>query len=137
MDGFVDGIKSILSMKRYKAYIAHSFIIWFLYFMMLYMVFFSLDFTKGLGPLAALTTFVMASYGMLAPTQGGIGAWHIMAAISLKLFGVELTDGKFFAFLAHESTNAMILIVGAICLIILPLINRNYNPKSKTKIEVN
>jgi uncharacterized protein (TIRG00374 family) len=129
LNGFIEGIKSVLSMKRYKAYIAHSIFIWLMYFLMLYMIFFSLDFTKNLGGLAALTTFVMASFGMIAPTQGGMGAWHIMAALSLKLFGVELSDGKFFAFLAHESTNLLIVIVGAVCFVLLPFINKGYQPK--------
>jgi glycosyltransferase 2 family protein len=135
MYGFIAGIKSVLSMKRYKAYIAHSIFIWLMYYLMLYAIFFSLNFTKDLGPLAALTTFVMASFGMVAPSQGGIGAWHFMAATALGLFGVGMTDGKFFAFLAHTSTNSLIIILGAICLILLPVVNRNYNPKSKAEID--
>jgi glycosyltransferase 2 family protein len=131
IDGFVDGIRSILSMKRYMAYIAHSFFIWTMYFLMLYVVFFSFDFTKILTPLAGLTTFVFASFGMVAPVQGGIGAWHFMAEKALELYGVESSLGKTFALLAHTSTNALIVLVGAICLIILPIVNRNYTPKSK------
>lgn len=128
--GFVDGIKSVFAMKRYKAYIAHSVLIWLLYFLMLYVTFFSLSFTKDLGPFAALTTFVMASFGMIAPTQGGMGAWHYMAEKALGFFGVESSDGKFFAFLSHESTNGMILVIGAVCLILLPIVNRNYKAKA-------
>jgi glycosyltransferase 2 family protein len=132
--GFIEGIKSIFAMKRYKAYIAHSILIWGLYFLMLYVTFFSLNITKDLGPLAALTTFVMASFGMVAPSQGGIGAWHFMAASALGLFGVDFSDGKFFAFLAHTSTNALIIVLGAICLILLPIINRKYDPKPEMDI---
>lgn len=134
-NGFIDGIKSIFAMKRYKAYIAHSVLIWVLYFLMLYVTFFCLSATKNLGPLAALTTFVMASFGMLAPSQGGIGAWHFMAATTLGLFGVDFSDGKFFAFLSHTSTNLLIIVLGAICLIILPVLNRKYNPKSEIHID--
>jgi uncharacterized protein (TIRG00374 family) len=130
IDGFIEGIKSVLSMKRYKAYIAHSVFIWLMYFLMLYMIFFSLDFTKELGVLAALTTFVMASFGMIAPTQGGMGAWHIMAALSLNLFGVELSDGKFFAFLAHESTNLLVVVLGSVLIALMPFLNRGYKGNS-------
>jgi glycosyltransferase 2 family protein len=132
---FLLGIKSILSMKRYKAYIAHTFFIWFMYFSMLYSMFFSLGFTRHLSPEAGLTTFTMTSFSMVAPVQGGIGAWHFMAEKALSLYGVESADGKLFALLAHSSTNIFIIIVGAICLIILPVVNRNYNPKSKSEIE--
>jgi len=130
LNGFIEGIKSVFAMKRYKAYIAHSVLIWLLYFLMLYVTFFSLSFTKDLGPFAALTTFVMASFGMIAPTQGGMGAWHYMAEKALGFFGVESSDGKFFAFLSHESTNGMILVIGAVCLILLPIVNRNYKAKA-------
>jgi len=129
------GIKSILSMKRYKAYIAHTLFIWIMYFSMLYSMFFSLDFTKHLSPAAGLTTFTMTSFSMVAPVQGGIGAWHFMAEKALSLYGVDSADGKIFALLAHSSTNIFVIIIGAICLIILPVINRSYNPKFKVKTE--
>lgn len=132
---FIEGIKSILSMKRYKEYIAHSIFIWLMYFLMLYCVFFSLKFTSNLGPIAALTTFVMGTLAMLAPVQAGIGAWHFMVEKALFLYGVESADGKIFALLAHTSTNALIIIVGVICIIILPILNRNYIPK-KDKLEL-
>jgi glycosyltransferase 2 family protein len=126
---FAKGIRSILAMRRYKAYIAHSFFIWTMYFLMLYMVFLSLGFTSGLGLLSALTTFVFTSFGMLAPVQGGIGAWHFMAEKALGLYGVESADGKLFALIAHSSMNLFILICGAICIIVIPLVNKGYIPK--------
>ncbi len=132
---FIEGIRSILSMKRYKEYIAHSIFIWLMYFLMLYCVFFSLKFTSHLGPIAGLTTFTMGTLAMLAPVQAGIGAWHFMVEKALLLYGVESADGKIFALLAHTSTNTLIIIVGVICIIILPIINRNYNPK-KNKTEL-
>lgn len=126
LDGFIEGIKSILKMKRYKAYIFHSLFIWLMYFLMLYAMFFSFDFTRNLGPVAALTTFVFSSFGMVAPVQGGIGAWHFMAEKALELYGVEATNGKIFALLAHSAPNIMIIILGVLCIIALPIINRNY-----------
>jgi uncharacterized protein (TIRG00374 family) len=129
---FIQGIKSILAMKRYKAYIFHTFFIWFMYFMMLYVIFFSLDFTRVLKPIAALTTFVLASFGMVAPVQGGIGAWHFMAEKALGLYGIESANGKIFALLAHSTMNLMVIVCGALCLILVPIINRNYKPKNKS-----
>ncbi|MFA9389494.1 MAG: lysylphosphatidylglycerol synthase transmembrane domain-containing protein [Prolixibacteraceae bacterium] len=131
INDFVQGIKSVLAMKRYKAYIGHTIFIWLMYFMMLWMVFYSLDFTRHLGPVAALTTFVMASFGMVAPVQGGIGAWHFMAEKTLGLYGIESANGKLFALLAHTSMNSMVILLGAICVIMVPFVNRNYHPTNK------
>lgn len=130
---FADGIKSVLAIRRYKAYIAHTFFIWTMYFLMLYVVFFSFGFTSHLGPLAGLTTFVLGSFGMVAPVQGGIGAWHFMVEKSLNLYGIESVNGKIFALLAHTSMNVMVIITGVICIILLPVVNRNYKPKEPQK----
>lgn len=133
---FGAGIKSILAMKRYKAYIIHTVFIWTMYFLMLYFYFFSLEFTRHLNIEAALTTFTMTSFSMVAPVQGGIGAWHFMAEQSLLLYGIESANGKLFALLAHSSTNIFVLILGAVCLIILPMVNRKPTPKTAGSIEI-
>jgi uncharacterized protein (TIRG00374 family) len=130
INDFITGIKSIFLMKNYKAYIAHTLFIWLMYFLMLYLYFFSLGFTSDLSPQAALTTFTMTSFSMIAPVQGGIGPWHFMAVQSLSLYGVGTEDGYIFALLAHSCTNIFVLIVGAISLIALPQINKNYSPKN-------
>lgn len=135
-DEFTQGIKSVLSMKKYKAYIAHTIFIWFMYFLMLFFYFYSLDFTRHLPATAALTTFTMTSFSMVAPVQGGIGAWHFMAQQALLLYGINSANGKLFALLAHSCTNIFIVIIGAACLIIMPMVNRDYFPKSKNEVEI-
>jgi len=91
---------------------------------MLYLIFFAFDFTRDLNPIAGLTTFVMASFGMVAPVQGGIGAWHFMAKEALSLYGVANENGIIFAFVAHGSMTIMIIIIGIISMLALPFVNR-------------
>jgi uncharacterized membrane protein YbhN (UPF0104 family) len=91
---------------------------------MLYVVFFAFDFTSNLSPIVGLTTFVMASFGMVAPVQGGIGAWHFMAKEALSLYGVPNENGIIFAFVAHSSMTAMIILLGIISVLVLPFINK-------------
>jgi glycosyltransferase 2 family protein len=119
-----EGFVSIKSIDQKGWFIFHSIAIWVLYYLMLYSVFFAFDFTANLGPVAALTTFVLASFGMVAPVQGGIGAWHFMAIESLALYGVANENAVIFAFVAHASMTVMIIILGIISLLILPFINR-------------
>jgi uncharacterized protein (TIRG00374 family) len=130
---FAEGIKSVFAMKRYKAYIFHTFFIWLMYFAMLYVVFFSFDFTSHLKPITAITTFTAGTYGMVAPVQGGIGAWHFMVQKALEIYGIAPENGKIFALLAHTSMNVMIIILGVICIIALPIVNRNKNIKQETQ----
>ena len=121
---FKEGFISIRSIKRKGWFYFHSVFIWLMYYLMLYCIFFAFDFTKGLGPIAGLTTFVLASFGMVAPVQGGIGAWHFMATEALKLYNVPYENGVIFAFVAHTTTTAMIIIIGLISMMILPFLNR-------------
>ncbi len=118
-----EGFISIRSAEKKGLFFFHSVLIWLLYYLMLYVVFFAFDFTANLNPLAGLTTFVMASFGMVAPVQGGIGAWHFMAKEALSLYGVANENGIIFAFVAHTSMNGMIIIVGLISILLIPFVN--------------
>lgn len=131
-----EGFISIRSIKKKGWFFFHSVAIWILYYLMLYAVFFAFDFTSHLGPIAGLTTFVLASFGMVAPVQGGIGAWHFMAIEALALYGITKTDGVIFAFVAHGAMTAMIIVIGIISVLILPFINRrNLQPVKQVQTE--
>jgi len=121
---FKEGFISIRSIKRKGWFWFHSAFIWFCYYLMLYSIFFAFDFTSNLNPIAGLTTFVFASFGMVAPVQGGMGAWHFMAIEALSLYGVVYENGVIFAFVAHTSMTVMIIFIGLISMLVLPFINR-------------
>lgn len=120
---FAEGFHSIRDIKRKGAFVFHSIFIWVLYYLMLYSVFFSFGFTSHLTPLAGLTIFVLGSFGMVAPVQGGIGAWHFMIIEGLALYGIGKDDGTVFALLAHGSTTITLIVFGLIALLVLPFVN--------------
>ncbi|HNQ38202.1 MAG: flippase-like domain-containing protein [Prolixibacteraceae bacterium] len=124
IDHLKEGIISFRHVRKKGAMVFHSFFIWIMYYLMLYTAFFAFDFTKGLSPLAGLTTFVMGSFGMLAPVQGGLGTWHFMTKESLALYGVSNENGIIFAFVAHTTMNLLLIILGLLSLMALPWANR-------------
>lgn len=124
LNNFAEGLRSFKDMKNKWAFLAHSIFIWVMYYLMLYVIFFSFDFTSHLSAIAGLTTFVLGSYGMVAPVQGGIGAWHFMVMQALMVYGIDKADGMVFALLAHTSMMGMMIILGLVSLLILPFINR-------------
>ncbi len=136
LHNFKEGFISIRSIKRKGWFWFHSVFIWVLYYLMLYITFFAFDFTRDLNPIAGLTTFVLASFGMVAPVQGGIGAWHFMAIEALSLYGVSLENGAIFAFVAHATTTSMIIVIGIISLLVLPFINRRTDIAEVEKPEI-
>lgn len=121
---FKEGILSVRYIRNKGLFLFHTAFIWVMYYLMLYVAFFAFDFTSNLSPLAGLTTFVMASFGMVAPVQGGIGAWHFMARESLFLYGVPYENGIIFAFLAHGIMTLMVIVLGLFSLMALPFVNR-------------
>jgi uncharacterized protein (TIRG00374 family) len=129
IQNFKEGFISIRSIKRKGWFYFHSVFIWMLYYVMLYVVFFAFDFTRSLSPIAGLTTFVLASFGMVAPVQGGIGPWHFMAKEALALYGVANQDGIIFALVAHGSMTGMVILIGIISIFVLPFINRRKDIK--------
>ena len=117
---FIKGLQTIRNMEKKWEFIFHSVFIWFMYFLMLYTMFFAFGFTVKLPVGAAFMAFILGSYGMLAPINAGIGAWHFMVIQSLLVFGVSTSDGEIFALLAHFVSTAFVVVVGLASLIALP-----------------
>jgi hypothetical protein len=127
---FKAGIKSIVMLENSWYFAGHTFLIFILWFLMLYSVFLAYPPTSHLSVWTGMFTFLMGGLAMLAPVQGGIGPWHFMVIESLFLYGIDKSDGKIFALIAHSSTNLIYLILGLIALLLLAMVN----PKSKHKV---
>jgi uncharacterized protein (TIRG00374 family) len=116
LKGLIKGILSIKDIKEKGAFLLHTFFIWFGYFLMTYLMFFSFKPTSGLGPLAGLVVLIVGGLGMSAPVTGGIGVFHKMVASALLLFyGLNENDGLAYAFVIHTSQMITVLIVGGLC----------------------
>lgn len=126
--GLKEGLLTVKHIKHKGWFIAHSLFIWLMYFLMFYVCFFCFQFTSHLGILVGLTIFVLSSYGMVAPVQGGIGAWHFMVIAALMIYLPHTPNiqgmAKTFALLTHGTMTLLYIVVGALCLIALPLYNR-------------
>ena len=129
---FTDGFSSIKKIRNKPLFIFHTLFIWVMYFLMIYVCFYSLDSTSSLGLNAGITILLTGSLGMIAPVQGGLGAWHFMVIATLKLYGIPDEAGKVFALIVHAAQNFMIIIVGLMAFALLPIVNRfNYGSKAE------
>ena len=135
INNFKEGLRSFRFVKKKGAFIFHTFFIYLMYYLMFYVVFFCFDFTSHLSLMAGLTSFVLASFGMVAPVQGGIGAWHFMAKEALKLYGIPNENGIIFALLNHSAMTLMLIVFGLISLMVLPFLNRNATVPKKVDEE--
>jgi len=121
---FTEGIKTIGKLENVWAYIGHTLFIYLMWLVMLYVVFFSYPPTEHLSLITGMVAFVMGGLAMIAPVQGGIGAWHFMVFQTLFIYGIPIEQGKIFALIAWTTTNLSLMLVGLIALLILPVINR-------------
>lgn len=119
--GVLDGIKSIYKMKRFSAFIFQTFFMWLMYFLMTWIMVFALPETSSLTAIDGLFLLVIGSFGMAAPVQGGIGAFHWIISRGLTIYGIPYEKGLAFATIIHESQLLMVLILGSISLIIVVL----------------
>ena len=99
-------------------FVFHSIFIWALYYASVYLAFFALPSTSGLGAGAGLFLLVAGGLAMSAPVQGGIGAYHLLVSQGLILYGISRQDGLAFATLLHSLQLLLIVVFGCISLVL-------------------
>ena len=123
---FIKGVKvgflSVLELPNKWMFLLSSAVIWVCYFFMAYLIFFCLPGTSSLGMGAGLAILVMGAFGIAAPVQGGIGAYHWIVSQTLLLYGVGETDGKTYATLAHASQMAFTILFSLVSFAIILLV---------------
>jgi uncharacterized protein (TIRG00374 family) len=123
---FIKGVRvgflSVIQLPNKWAFLLSSVVIWVSYFFMAYLIFFSLPATASLSMGAGLAVLVMGAFGIAAPVQGGIGAYHWIVSQTLFLYGIGETDGKTYATLAHASQMAFTILFSLISFAIILLI---------------
>lgn len=121
MKGVVQGLRSIGRLQKPGAFVFHTVLIWFMYYLMSYTCFFALDATAGLSWQAGLFVLVVGGMGMSAPVQGGIGAYHLLVSQGLMLYGISHEHGLAFATLMHASQTLVVILLGGISFLMLVL----------------
>lgn len=126
LKGFLDGILSILKLKKPWLFILYSIGIWMCYYLMTYIIFFAFEPTQHLGPLAGLVVFVFGTFGILIPSPGGMGTYHYLITEGLSLYGIPYTDAFSLANILFFSVQILVnVLFGILSFIFLPIYNRN------------
>ena len=123
--GFIEGIKAIKHIKQKWIFIIYTLLMWFFYFLMAYLCFFSLSATSHLGIADGLTVMVMGSLGIVAPVPGGIGAYHFIVITTLvELFAINSVSATSFAYISHASQGVLIAVLGLFSFAAIFLLNK-------------
>jgi len=121
--GIKEGILSILKMKKKKAFIIYSFIIWGLYLLSFYTALHALEETSAITFGVIIITFVVGSFSF-AFTNSGFGTYPFFIAGILSVFSIPETLGTAFGWIVWTSSIASIIFFGGLSLILLPFYNR-------------
>tara|TARA_E500000178_G_C16957743_1_gene724493 strand:- start:15 stop:968 length:954 start_codon:yes stop_codon:yes gene_type:complete len=114
IQGMMDGIGSISKLKNPVLFVVYSMLIWLGYFLSSYFTLFALAGTAHLGINAALTILFVGTVAVII-TPGGTGAFHLMVAKALMLYGISNEAvGMAYSTLNHAIQMIGIFLAGAI-----------------------
>lgn len=119
-----EGILKMWSTDKKWMFLFNTVVIWIMYYLMIYICFYAYEPTADLGPSVGYTMFIAGSYGMVAPTNGGVGAWHAMCMLALSVFEISDLKSGSFVNVVFVVVTATVIITGAITMMILPILNR-------------
>ncbi|WP_423735374.1 lysylphosphatidylglycerol synthase transmembrane domain-containing protein [Chitinophaga caseinilytica] len=121
--GIVEGILSVGKLRDKGWFLFYTLLMWALYFSQVYIAFWCMDETVGLGAKAAMSILAFGSIGMIA-TQGGIGAYQYIVQQILVLYGISATIGFAFGWIIWLAQTALMLVLGFGSLAAIPLFNK-------------
>jgi glycosyltransferase 2 family protein len=138
VEKFGEGLKTVRKVERPGWFIFHSLLIWFMYYMMTYLCFYSFAPTAHLPAIAALTVFVFGTFGIVIPSPGGMGTYHVLATAALMLHGVNGNDGFSFANIVFFSIQIFYnIIVGVISIILMNFLNKKVQTEPSLSTSLN
>ena len=121
--GLREGFTTIMRLKRRRAFVFHSFFIWTMYLLEIYIGFQALTATSGLSLAAALSVLSLATLAMIV-APGGIGAFPVAVQQVLLIYSI---DNISFGWLMWGVATGIILVVGLISFGLLIYTNRKSN----------
>jgi hypothetical protein len=124
LNGLVDGLLSVRRLRNPGLFVFHTVLIWVMYYFMSFVLFWSIPETQHLSALAGLTVLVVGAIGTAAPTQGGIGTFHVLVGNVMVLYGLTKEAGITLATFIHGSQMVTILLIGAVSFLITLFVQR-------------
>jgi uncharacterized protein (TIRG00374 family) len=121
--GLLEGVTSILKMKKKWKFIFHTIFIWTMYVLMLYVVTFALPETTNLPFGAIIVSFVVGALSM-ALTNGGLGTYPVFVAGALVLYKIDHNAALAFGWIMWTAQTVMVILFGSLSFIFIPIYNK-------------
>jgi hypothetical protein len=122
--GIWEGLSSVNKLQNKGMFFFYSIAIWSLYIIGTWVGLYATQGTAHLGLQDAITALAFASIGMII-TPGGIGAYAFFMAKVLEKSDIPFELGFANGTLQWFAQFMIVLIIGTICVILLPILNKN------------
>lgn len=126
--GIIQGIISIKDLQKPWLFVIETVLIWILYFLGTYCCFFAFPFLQHLGAFPAFTVLIFSTIAFMI-SQGGLGAYPLMVASILILYGINYSQGLAAGWIGWSAQTLMSLVFGSISLILASFLNPSKNEK--------
>jgi len=121
--GVLEGVKSILSMKKNAAFIFYTLFIWAMYIAMFWIVTLTVPGLQGVSAGVTLAAFVVGAFAMSA-TNAGMGAYPIAMVAVFTFFGYTEANGNAFGSIIWGTQTIFNILIGGICALYVFIIPR-------------
>lgn len=121
--GVSDGFKTIKNLQKRGQFLGHTFFIWSMYLLQIYIGFSAMEGTSGLDIRAAFAVLALATLAMIA-TPGGIGSFPIFVMETLLIYSISSPVGKAFGWLIWGANTSIVIVAGLAALLLLPYFNK-------------
>ncbi|MBU3915600.1 flippase-like domain-containing protein [bacterium] len=114
---FIEGINGLERKMDYLVILFFSILIWSCYWLNFYLVCYAFDFPQiyGLNALSSVVLLVITTVSILVPSSPGyVGTYHYLCQITLGLFGVPMSVGLSYAFVAHALSTYPTALIGVV-----------------------
>ncbi len=127
-NGVLSGLASFKNIKQKKQFVGHTFLIWTMYLMQIYLGFYAMEGTAHLGFNAACSVLALATLAMIA-TPGGLGTFPFFVMQTLSMYAIPATTGLSFGWLIWIVNTGIVIVAGLLVIILLPLLNKKKEVK--------
>jgi len=118
----IEGVTSILKMKKKWAFIFHTIFIWAMYVAMFWA---TIPAIQGLEvPVGGMLVGFIAGGFSIAATNGGIGSYPLAVMGAFLLFNVPESPSEAFGWIMWSAQTLMIVVLGGLAFLVLPLFNK-------------
>ena len=121
--GLKKGIMSVSKIKNKTIFTLHTLLIWVCYFLMFYLVKFSINETMNLEFEALILAFIAGAITM-SLTNGGIGAYPLAIAAVISQYDVSYENALALGWIVWSAQTLMIVFFGILSFIFLPILNK-------------